>query len=428
MKKAITITILFEADALNRDEKVGNVLSIKKLTRGWGETYSFISRPAIRHYLWVTLNKMTPERWKATPVRETQGEGRKKVIQFEICDDEGKEVKNTIINSAELDIFGYMVTIAKGGEERGDNLTRKAPLGITKAVSLEKWEGDMGLYANHELVKRALMQGKEATPDIYNNEEQKALYKVSFTLDVEKIGIDEWLIKQHTYRNNKDLEITLPHNHTLVLKNVVKIGNNSYKFEDKEGKIVIEDYKLKFEHKDSDRIKDVLDAIYNGLYYHSSGECPGIVPLFLIAGIVKVPVPVFHSFVDIEFYKKNHRPKFKIRENLLRNAISNGWIENEGDKKLIFVEAREPEALSEDFIASNSITTNWEQFVNKYLLQGEEKEAIEETMEGKRKGKRGRKKKETTREKTTKRRSKKEAETPEKRKRGRRGRKRKKEE
>ena len=59
--KAITVTILFEADALNRDEKFGNILPIKKLTRGWGETYPFISRPAIRHYLFVTLNKMDRE-------------------------------------------------------------------------------------------------------------------------------------------------------------------------------------------------------------------------------------------------------------------------------------------------------------------------------------------------------------------------------
>lgn len=380
MKKAITITILFEADALNRDEKVGNVLSIKKLTRGWGETYSFISRPAIRHYLWATLNKNNPNKWKETPVRETEAEGRKKVIQFEVCDDNGKEVRNTILNSPELDLFGYMVTIAKGEEERGDNLTRKAPLGITKAISIEKWEGDMGLYANHDLVKRALRQGKEATPDIYNNEEQKAIYKLSFTLDLQKIGIDEWLVKKVDYENNC-LKITLPYNHKLEIKNVKK-ENNKYKIREiEEGEIEIDNHTLRFKHKDINRIKDVLNAIYNGLYYHSSGECPGIVPLFIIAGIVKVPIPVFHSFVDVEFYRQNHRPKFKIREDLLRNAITNGWIENsEDNRKLIFIEAREPLCLNEEFINTYSIDKNWENFIEEYLFETQPK-TTEQTKE-----------------------------------------------
>jgi|Deesub1362A_J573_1020465.scaffolds.fasta_scaffold02480_4 CRISPR-associated protein Cst2 len=318
MKKAITITILFEADALNRDEKVGNVLSIKKLTRGWGETYSFISRPAIRHYLWVTLNKMNPNIWKPAPVKKAEGN----VIQFDLD-------KGDIKNYAELDIFGYMGTKKGETKGKGEAITRKALLGITKAIALEPWIGDISFYANHDLVQRYLKEHPQEKPDIspYNPEEQRAIYKLSFTLDCEKVG-----------KENDNKEII----------------ENSKRYE---------------------RIKDVLNAIYNGLYYHSSGECPGIVPLFLIAGIVKVPVPVFHSFVDVEFYKQNHRPKFKIRKDLLKNAISNGWIEKENKKDnqendpLIFIEAREPQALDEEFINENSITTDWNTFIDKHLLE-----------------------------------------------------------
>lgn len=317
MKKAITVTILFEADALNRDEKVaGNILSIKKLTRGWGETYSFISRPAIRHCLWVTLNKSNPERWKEAPVRKAEGN----VIQFDL-------EKGNIKDFAELDIFGYMTT--QRGERRGEgeHMTRKSPLGITKAVSLEPWVADMAFYANHDLVRRYIKENPEERlePNPYNKEEQYSLYKVSFTLDCLKVGKDD-----------KGDEI---------------------------------DPKEK-----QSRIFDILNAIYNGLYYHSSGECPGIVPLFLIAGIVKVPIPIFHSFVDIEFYKHQGKPKFMVRQEFLENSLSNGWLEegyNEKKerKRLIFIKANEPGALSEDFVKKYSITSDWEMFIKTYLFE-----------------------------------------------------------
>ncbi|MEO0144382.1 MAG: type I-B CRISPR-associated protein Cas7/Cst2/DevR [candidate division WOR-3 bacterium] len=307
MKNAVTITILFEADALNRDEKVGNVLSIKKLSRGWGETYSFISRPAIRHYLWVTLNKANPTRWKEAPVLKAEGN----VIQFDLG-------KGNIKEYAELDIFGFMGT--EKGEKKGEGkaITRKSAIGITKAISLEPWSGDIAFYANHDLVRRYIKENpnEKLEPNPYNPEEHRAIYKVSFTLDCLKIGIDE------------------------------------------NGSPVIE------ENEKKGRILDVLKAIYNGLYYHSSGECPGIVPLFLIAGIVKVPIPVFHSFVDIEFYKQSYRPRFKVREDLLKNAINNGWIEKENNHKLIYIETREPNALSENFIKENSLE-RWEDFLEK---------------------------------------------------------------
>lgn len=314
MKEAITITILFEADALNRGEKIaGNIPSIKKLTRGWGETFSFISRPAIRHYLWVTLNRMNPERWKEAPVTKEKVKGEKAVVQFDV------EKGDIIKEYAELDIFGYMGTTK--GEKKGEGkaITRKACIGITKAISLEPWSGDIAFYANHDLVRRYLKANpqEKLEPNPYNPEEHKSLYKVSFTLDCKKIGTDE--------------------NSNLI------IDHNEKK----------------------ERILDILNAIYNGLWYHSSGECPGIVPVFLIAGIVKVPIPIFHSFVDVDFYKQNHRPKFKIREELLKNAINNGWIEEEKNKKLIFIESREPEALSCEFINTHSFTTYWNQFIER---------------------------------------------------------------
>ncbi|MGB9553900.1 MAG: type I-B CRISPR-associated protein Cas7/Cst2/DevR, partial [bacterium] len=65
--KHVTITAIYEAHALNRDEKIGgNILSIKKLTRG-EEVLSFIGKPALRHYLFATLQRAYPDTWKPAP-------------------------------------------------------------------------------------------------------------------------------------------------------------------------------------------------------------------------------------------------------------------------------------------------------------------------------------------------------------------------
>jgi len=53
--KNITLTMIFDGSALNRDEKIGgNILSIKKMNVN-GEIRSFIGKPAIRHYLFKSL-------------------------------------------------------------------------------------------------------------------------------------------------------------------------------------------------------------------------------------------------------------------------------------------------------------------------------------------------------------------------------------
>ncbi|MGB9793087.1 MAG: type I-B CRISPR-associated protein Cas7/Cst2/DevR, partial [Thermacetogeniaceae bacterium] len=146
--KNITITIIFDGSALNRDEKIGgNILSIKKLNVN-GEVRSFIGKPAIRHYLFQTLK--TGFGWKEAKVT-----GQGQVVQFDITQDD-------ILSSEELDAFGYMYTL--GGQT---SITRKAPVGITKAVSLSPYEADLAFYANHDLVRRGHTQGLSVDPNPY---------------------------------------------------------------------------------------------------------------------------------------------------------------------------------------------------------------------------------------------------------------------
>lgn len=218
--KNITITIIFEGSALNRDEKVGgNILSIKKLQIG-GKTRSFIGKTAIRHYLFSTLKK-------AFGWREAKVTGQGEVVQFDITQDD-------ILTSPELDAFGYMYTI--GGQM---GIARKAPVGITKAISLTEWNGDMAFYCNHDLVKRAINQGIVATPNPFNKEEHLSFYKLSFTIDAERLGRDEWIVESYNYdSSNKKLTLTIQTPKYAILKGVEKEkdeeGNIVYKIEDKE--------------------------------------------------------------------------------------------------------------------------------------------------------------------------------------------------
>lgn len=167
--KNVTVTIIFEGAALNRDEKIGgNILSIKKLNVN-GEVRSFIGKPAIRHYLYQTL--LRGFNW--LPAKVT---GQGQVVQFDLT-------QNDILSNPELDAFGYMFTIGRQA------VIRKSPIGITKAVSLFPYEADLAFYANHDLVARGKREGLTVNPSPVNKEEHSSFYKVSFTLDAQMMGM-----------------------------------------------------------------------------------------------------------------------------------------------------------------------------------------------------------------------------------------------
>lgn len=463
---AITITSIFEASALNRDEKLGgNIPSIKKLTRGDKGTFGYISRVAMRHYLFETLSKnpLTKVNWIPANCFES-GTGDKKVVQFDLR-------TQNILTHAELDAFGYMFTI--GGQS---SITRKAALGITKAVALETWEGDMQFNANHDLASRC-----GANPNPVNKEEQKSFFKVSFTIDIDKLGYDEWWIKDHNYDDTtKKLTLFLSEKGTdFVLKDVekgqeelqFKIGEheikidglscdvskelmkedienskkqeekkfilfdkkyladaeektedkdkpvkgkkgkpksfkiyegeydvddkgNSYQFtigkysyddekkiltlslvlahsieaDEKEkdkkysikgknntaGEITIKakDSKKKaiFRLEDKEKVKrlsQILEVLKNGLIYHTSGENDGIVPQFMIAAGLKLPIPLFNSFVELGSFESS--------------IMNNGYILDGNDnKKLAYV--HNPKNLVGN-IDTKNLYPDWDNFL-----------------------------------------------------------------
>lgn len=328
----ITLTVIFEGSALNRNEKIGgNILSVKKINVN-GQEKTFVSKPSIRHYLFTTLKRAY--NWKEAGIT-TDGD----VLQFDV-------VNHDIINCEELDVFGYMNTTAR--------VTRKAPLGITKAISLFPFEQDMAIYANHDLVKRGRMQGMDnVEPDPYNKEEHTSLYKISFTIDTKILGLDKWIVDDFNKSNN---EVTIKYkknNKDQELK-FIKKGIHG---DDLNGKKIIT-FQISPEQK-LNRINQILQVIKNGLIAHSSGESNTIVPLFMIAGAVKVPSPVFHSFIDV---KKNDKGEFEVYG--VKDALKNGWLINK-----IFIEDSERLAYPGKSNINENLTTNWDTFLESLTLK-----------------------------------------------------------
>jgi len=320
--KSITVTIIFEGSALNRDEKIGgNILSIKKLNVN-GEVRSFIGKPAIRYYLFQTLLKGFG--WKEAGVILSKSDGGN-VVQFDLTQD-------NILTSEELDAFGYMYTVGGLGA-----ITRKAPLGITKAVSLSPYIADMAFYANHDMVRRAQQYGLGATPNPYSKEEHLSLYKVSFTIDSEKLGHDVWLVEKYDERTRK----------------VVLSGKNEFEIKGTNGSIrLFNDRELHFElslDEKQKRIRAILEAIRGGLCAQSSGEANTIVPLFLMAGPVKLPSPVFHPYIGVR------REDGEWRVMGVEDALNNPWI----DGKVYIMDCEKLKVSKTDKIKDRT-TDSWE--------------------------------------------------------------------
>ena len=167
MSKGLTITMIFLAESANYGESLGNVATLKKITRGKGEQYTYISRQALRYNIVEPLASLSAE-----------GSGTKQVIQF--------DQKATIDRYPEVDLFGYMKTV------KGDNaLTRSAKVRLSNAISLETYKGDTDFLTNMGLAKRLRENGDEkAMNSIAQSEIHRSFYRYTVTVDLDEIGID----------------------------------------------------------------------------------------------------------------------------------------------------------------------------------------------------------------------------------------------
>ena len=169
-KKGLTFTAIFLAESANYGEGIGNVATLKKISRNRGEQYTYISRQAIRYNIVEQLGEN-----KANV--KAEGSGDKKVVQF--------SAETTIKDYPELDFFGYMKTV------KGDNSkNRSAIVRLSNAVSLEAFKGDLEFLTNKGLVDR-IDRNEKVFPNIAQAEIHKSYYKYTVTIDLDKIGIDE---------------------------------------------------------------------------------------------------------------------------------------------------------------------------------------------------------------------------------------------
>lgn len=164
-REGLTVTMIFLAESANYGEGVGNITTLKKLSRGNYEQYSYISRQALRYNIVSQLN------WDNTPVDEKSG-----VVQF--------APSATIEEYPEIDLFGYMKT-TKEGDQKGGAATRSAVARLSNAVALEPYQSDMEFLTNMGLAKR-----KNVGNAIAQSEIQRSLYSYTLSIDLDRVGKD----------------------------------------------------------------------------------------------------------------------------------------------------------------------------------------------------------------------------------------------
>lgn len=164
--KGLTLTMVFEAESANYGEGIGNVAALKKLSRGNGDQFTYISRQAIRYNIVEQLGEDLAK-------VESSGSGDKTVVQF--------SADATIKDYPEIDFFGYLKTEKGTGGKK-----RAAVVRLSNAVSTESFKGDLDFLTNKGLADRL---GKDM--NIAQAEIHKSYYVYTLTADLDRIGIDE---------------------------------------------------------------------------------------------------------------------------------------------------------------------------------------------------------------------------------------------
>lgn len=165
-KNGLTVTMVFLAEGANYGEGFGNVTTLKKMTRGDHQQYSYISRQAMRYNLMQQLE------WDNTPVDEKSG-----VVQF--------APSATIEDYPEIDLFGYMKTTSKDDSGKGGASTRSAVARLSNAISLESYQGELEFLTNMGLAKRQNFGNAIAQSEIH-----RSLYTYTISIDLDRVGVD----------------------------------------------------------------------------------------------------------------------------------------------------------------------------------------------------------------------------------------------
>lgn len=294
--KGLTLSIIFEAESANYGEGFGNISSLKKMSRGDGYSYSYISRQALGHNIREQL------KWNNTKVAID-----KKVVQY--------DKESSIKDSPEIDLFGYMKT--GDNSINGTSNTRSAVVRLSNAIALENYNSDLDFLTNIALAKRGNFENM-----IVQSEIHKSYYAYTITIDLDKVGIDE----------------------------VIKVGIDKVIKEYKKGE---EPKKEIIEIEKSERAKRVNDLlkILKTLYRDIRGRRENLSPVFIIGGVYNIKNPFFENRLKvkknkliIETIKDTLNTDNEIKENTICGLIDSIFSNTEEIKKEL-----NPKSISEVF-------------------------------------------------------------------------------
>lgn len=252
--KALTITIVFQAQSLNYGEGIANISELKKLTRADGNTYTIASRQCLRY----DIVRMGHEiyNWNLQVVDKAKG-----TVQF--------RENISIVESPEMDLFGYMKTLKKEDENKGGAKVRAAVARLSNAISLEPYRSDIDFLSNKGLADRI-----EEHPIPVNIEQHLSFYTYTLTIDLEKVGVDN----------------------DLVL-------NNS---------------------KREERLFQLLGIVQN-LNRNIRGRQENLSPLFVIGGIYEISNPFFLGRIKL----KANKEEYSINPYILKEVLDTKLFEKE---------------------------------------------------------------------------------------------------
>ena len=265
--KGLTLSIIFEAESANYGEGFGNISSLKKMSRGNGYSYSYISRQALGYNIRKQL------KWNNTPVSD-----KDKVVQH----DKDASIKDY----PEIDLFGYMKT--GKNSINGTSNTRSATVRLSNAIALENYNSDLDFLTNMALAKRGNFDNAIAQSEIH-----KSYYAYTITIDLDRVGIDEIITK---YVEGKEPE-----------KEIIEIEKSER----------------------AKRVNDLL-KILKTLYIDIRGRRENLSPIFIIGGVYNIKNPFFENRLRVNkncLDIKTILNTINIDKEVKNNTVS-GYIEN----------------------------------------------------------------------------------------------------
>lgn len=265
--KGLTLSIIFEAESANYGEGFGNISSLKKMSRGDGYSYSYISRQALGYNIRKQL------KWNNTPVSD-----KDKVVQH----DKDASIKDY----PEIDLFGYMKTGKNSINETSN--TRSATVRLSNAIALENYNSDLDFLTNMALAKRGNFDNAIAQSEIH-----KSYYAYTVTIDLDRVGIDEIITK---YVEGKEPE-----------KEIIEIDKSER----------------------AKRVNDLL-KILKILYRDIRGRRENLSPIFIIGGVYNIKNPFFENRLKVSKNKLDIEKILKtidIDEEVKNNTVV-GYLGN----------------------------------------------------------------------------------------------------